>query len=57
MRDLKYDGTLLQTGRVTVHDPNIVYNHETGEYYIFGSHMAWAKSSDLAKWRISLPCR
>jgi len=49
--DLKYDGTLLKTERVTVHDPNIVYNHETGEYYIFGSHMAWAKSSDLAKWR------
>lgn len=34
--------------RVTVHDPSIVYDN--GTYYIFGSHMAWAKSTDLLNW-------
>ncbi|MBQ6890526.1 MAG: family 43 glycosylhydrolase, partial [Oscillospiraceae bacterium] len=34
--------------RVTVHDPSIV--EANGMYYIFGSHMAWAKSSDLRSW-------
>ncbi len=34
-----------------VHDPSIVKDEETGTYYIFGSHMAWAKSTDLMKWQ------
>ena len=34
--------------RVTVHDPSVVYDN--GTYYIFGSHMAWAKSTDLQNW-------
>ncbi len=34
--------------RVTVHDPSIV--EANGMYYIFGSHMAWAKSKDLRSW-------
>ena len=37
-------------GRVTVHDPSVVYDPETDMYYIFGSHMAWAKSKDLINW-------
>lgn len=36
--------------RVSVHDPSIVKDPETGMYYIFGSHMAWAKSEDLISW-------
>ncbi len=36
--------------RVSVHDPSIVKDPETGMYYIFGSHMAWAKSKDLVSW-------
>lgn len=36
--------------RVTVHDPSIVKDPETDTYYIFGSHMAWAKSKDLVNW-------
>lgn len=36
--------------RVTVHDPSVVYDPETDMYYIFGSHMAWAKSKDLINW-------
>lgn len=34
--------------RVSVHDPSVVYDQ--GMYYIFGSHMAWAKSKDLCNW-------
>lgn len=34
--------------RVSVHDPSIVKEGDT--YYIFGSHMAWAKSTDLENW-------
>lgn len=35
---------------VSVHDPSIVKDEKTGTYYIFGSHMAWAKSTDLCNW-------
>lgn len=40
----------LSRNRVTVHDPSIVKDPDTGEYYIFGSHLAFAKSSDLISW-------
>ena len=36
---------------VSVHDPSII-RAEDGTYYIFGSHMAAAKSSDLMQWRM-----
>ncbi|MBE5980466.1 MAG: glycoside hydrolase family 43 protein [Paenibacillaceae bacterium] len=36
--------------RVSVHDPSIV-KAKSGEYYIFGSHLAGAKSKDLVDWR------
>lgn len=53
---LKYGKSRLETKHVTVHDPNIVYDGTSGKYYIFGSHKAWAVSSDLAAWEyISLP--
>lgn len=35
---------------VSVHDPSIIKDEKTGTYYIFGSHMAWAKSTDLVNW-------
>ncbi len=35
--------------RVSVHDPSIIKDTD-GTYYIFGSHMAWAKSTDLENW-------
>ncbi len=38
-------------GHVTVHDPSIVYDEKSSMYYIFGSHMAWAKSSDMIHWQ------
>lgn len=34
--------------RVSVHDPSIVKAH--GTYYLFGSHRAWAKSTDMVNW-------
>lgn len=36
--------------RVTVHDPSVVKDPESGYYYIFGSHRAFAKSKDLMQW-------
>lgn len=38
----------VPVSRVTVHDPSVVYDN--GTYYIFGSHMAWAKTKDLMNW-------
>ena len=47
---VSYDG--IKTGdvssKVSVHDPSIL--KADGEYYIFGSHMSAAKSSDLLNW-------
>ncbi len=34
---------------VSVHDPSVVKGDD-GYYYIFGSHMAWAKSKDMVNW-------
>lgn len=42
---------LTRMSRVTVHDPSVVYDPKTEMYYIFGSHMAWAKSEDLINWK------
>ncbi|MCR4903970.1 MAG: glycoside hydrolase family 43 protein, partial [Butyrivibrio sp.] len=35
--------------RTSVHDPSVVYDNN-GTYYIFGSHMAVSKSTDLENW-------
>lgn len=40
----------IDAGRVSVHDPSIL--EVDGTYYIYGSHMATAKSDDLRKWTI-----
>ena len=39
---------IQERGRVSVHDPSIVKEGDT--YYVFGSHLAWAKSTDLKNW-------
>ena len=36
--------------RVSAHDPSIVKDMDTGTYYVFGSHLATAKSDDLVNW-------
>ena len=37
--------------RVTVHDPSVIRTPE-GDYYIYGSHMAAARSEDLISWEV-----
>lgn len=39
-----------ELSRVTVHDPSI-YKTTDGEYYVLGSHVASAKSSNLMQWQ------
>lgn len=38
--------------RVSVHDPSIMKDPNTGMYYVFGSHIDAAKSSDLQNWNV-----
>lgn len=42
--------TTSNTTRVSVHDPSVFYNSSDGKYYIYGSHMSQASSSDLRNW-------
>ena len=39
-------------GRVSVHDPSVVWEPESKTYYIFGSHRAVAKTSDMMNWTL-----
>ncbi len=48
--DVQAEVTNADYKRVSVHDPSIVKDPETGTYYVFGSHKAWAKSDDLISW-------
>ncbi len=41
--------TSQEGNHVSIHDPSI-FRSEDGEYYILGSHIASAKSSDLISW-------
>ncbi len=36
--------------RVSVHDPSVVWDASTSNYYIFGSHRASARSTNLMTW-------
>lgn len=36
--------------RVSVHDPSVVWDPSTNNYYIFGSHRAAARSTNLMTW-------
>ena len=45
---IKYEAL---SNRVTVHDPSIVKDTNTGIYYIFGSHRDWATTTDLINWQ------
>lgn len=38
------------TTRISVHDPSIYYDSSSKLYYIYGSHMAQATSTDLRNW-------
>lgn len=47
-QEIQKETTQVPVTRVTVHDPSVVYDN--GTYYVFGSHMAWAKTTDLMNW-------
>ncbi len=51
---LKYGGKKLTIKEVSVHDPSIVYDPNSKNYYLFGSHRAWAISRDLASWNTTV---
>ena len=40
----------VKFGNASVHDPSVLY--DGGVYYIYGSHMQAAKSSDLQDWKL-----
>lgn len=41
--------------RVSVHDPSVVWDPSTNNYYIFGSHRAAARSTNLMSWMAFTP--
>jgi len=43
---------IIMPTHVSVHDPSIIKDPNTDMYYVFGSHRAWAKSSDLIHWEL-----
>lgn len=40
----------LEFRNASVHDPSIIKDPKTGTYYVFGSHIDGAKSTDLVNW-------
>ncbi len=42
--------TTSTTKRISVHDPSVYYDSAKNKYYIFGSHLAQAGSTDLRSW-------
>lgn len=47
-----YTVSVYEKSVVSVHDPSIVKDPNSGTYYIFGSHRAFAKSDDLITWKM-----
>ena len=41
-----------QLNRVSVHDPSVVWEPSSKTYYIFGSHRAVAKTTDMMDWSL-----
>lgn len=50
MEDAKAMTATVAMGRVSVHDPSVVYDDQSRQYYIFGSHRASARTSNLRQW-------
>ena len=42
----------VKFGNASVHDPSVLYDEDSGTYYIYGSHMQAAKSKDLQDWKL-----
>lgn len=50
--DVRDKYTTENFARTSVHDPSVVYDQQSGRYYIFGSHMATAYSANLQDWTL-----
>ena len=48
--ELKDMYSTINMQRTSVHDPSIVFDEASQSYYIFGSHNATAKTTDLQNW-------
>ena len=54
--DAKNKYSTISMQRTSVHDPSIAYDEGSRLYYVFGSHMATAKTRDLQNWTgVSFP--
>lgn len=47
--------TVNRPARVSVHDPSVVWDERSGHYFLFGSHRAQARSTDLYHWSALTP--
>lgn len=47
--------TTKYPSRVSVHDPSVVWDADSKQYYIFGSHRAQAKTNNLCDWTTITP--
>lgn len=47
--------TTKYPARVSVHDPSVVWDADSKQYYIFGSHHAQAKTDNLCDWTAITP--
>ena len=52
---LSLSASAYELKRVSVHDPSIVWEPSSMTYYIFGSHRAAAKTTDLMSWTAFTP--
>ena len=48
--ELKNMYSTINMQRTSVHDPSVVFDEASQSYYIFGSHNATAKTTDLQNW-------
>ena len=48
--ELKDMYSTINMQRTSVHDPSVVFDEASQSYYIFGSHNATAKTTDLQNW-------
>ena len=49
-REAKRQYSTINMSRTSVHDPSVVYDTNSKQYYIFGSHTAVASTKDLQNW-------
>ena len=48
-REAKRQYSTINMSRTSVHDPSVVYDTNSKQYYIFGSHNAVSSTKDLKK--------